>query len=120
MIASGLFTGAKDFQPGPADGSGTLLYTFKQDNPIPSYLFAIASGSENAPILCCWSYPLIDCSDIATAPIGPRSVVATGPGEIQDAKWEFEEDMERFIQAAEVSPCEPNHPLKLSNYVKRK
>lgn len=44
VIASGLFTGTKDFQPGKAGRPGTLLYTFKQDIPIPSYLFAIASG----------------------------------------------------------------------------
>lgn len=44
VIASGLFTGAKDFQPGKDGASGTLLYTFKQGIPIPSYLFAIASG----------------------------------------------------------------------------
>lgn len=44
VIASGLFTGTKDFQPGKGGERGTLLYTFKQDIPIPSYLFAIASG----------------------------------------------------------------------------
>ncbi len=53
--------------------------------PIPSYLFALASG------------------DIATAEIGPRSMVATGPGELKGAKWELERDMEGFIIAAEVS-----------------
>lgn len=37
---------------------------------MPSYLFAIASG------------------DIATASIGPRSVVSTGPEELSAAKWE--------------------------------
>ena len=41
-------------------------------------------------------------SDIATAAIGPRSIVATGPEEIQGVKWELEADTERFIQAAEV------------------
>lgn len=41
-------------------------------------------------------------SDIATASIGPRSTVATGPEEIQASKWEFEADTERFIQTAEV------------------
>ena len=41
-------------------------------------------------------------SDIATASVGPRSTVATGPEEIQASKWELEEDTERFIQAAEV------------------
>ncbi len=41
-------------------------------------------------------------SDIATASVGPRSLVATGPEEIQASKWEFEADTERFIQTAEV------------------
>lgn len=45
---------------------------------------------------------MIFCSDIATASIGPRSTVATGPEELKDAKWELEEDTERFIQTAEV------------------
>ena len=45
VIASGLSTGARDFQPGKEGLPGTLLYTFKQVVPIPSYLFAIASGS---------------------------------------------------------------------------
>lgn len=44
VIASGLSTGAKDFRPGKNEEAGTLLYTFKQEIPIPSYLFAIASG----------------------------------------------------------------------------
>ncbi|MCJ1405279.1 hypothetical protein MMC11_008506 [Xylographa trunciseda] len=83
VIASGLSTGAKDFRPGKNGLPGTLLYTFKQDVPIPSYLFAVASG------------------DIATASIGPRSCVATGPEELSDAKWELEADTELFIQAAE-------------------
>jgi len=84
VIASGLPTGSKNFEPGKDGESGTLLYTFKQDIPIPSYLFALASG------------------DIAIASIGPRSTVATGPEEIQGSKWELEEDTEKFIQAAEV------------------
>ena len=46
---------------------------------------------------------LIWRSDLATAPIGPRSVVATGPEEVEAAKWEFEKDMERFLEVAEVS-----------------
>ena len=45
---------------------------------------------------------LIGISDIVTAPIGPRSMVATGPEEIEAAKWEFENDMERFLEVAEV------------------
>ncbi|KAF7559566.1 hypothetical protein G7046_g4585 [Stylonectria norvegica] len=59
------------------------LYKFEQKVPIPSYLFAVASG------------------DIATAPIGPRSTVATGPNELEDCKWELERDMEKFMEIAE-------------------
>lgn len=86
VIASGLPTSDNTFKHG--ENGESLLYTFKQDIPIPSYLFAIASG------------------DIASAPIGPRSVVATGPEELSGAKWEFERDMERFLDIAEsiVSP----------------
>ena len=42
------------------------------------------------------------CSDIATASIGPRSVVATSAEELRVCQWEVEEDTERFIQTAEV------------------
>lgn len=59
------------------------LYSFEQKVPIPSYLFALASG------------------DIAQAPIGPRSFVATGPGELKACQWEFERDMEKFMEVAE-------------------
>lgn len=83
VIASGLFTGSRDFQPGKDGTPGTLLYTFKQEVPIPSYLFAIASG------------------DIASAVVGPRSCIASDPDKLQACKWEVEADMERFIQAAE-------------------
>ncbi|MCJ1258219.1 hypothetical protein MMC24_006050 [Lignoscripta atroalba] len=83
VIASGLATGVKDFQPGEDGHAGTHLYTFHQSIPIPSNLWAVASG------------------DIATASIGPRSTVATGPEELEAAKWELEADTERFIQAAE-------------------
>jgi leukotriene-A4 hydrolase len=50
---------------------------------MPAYLFAIASG------------------DIASASIGPRSLVSTGPEELLDSKWELEADTEKFIQVAE-------------------
>ncbi|KAI4278911.1 MAG: hypothetical protein L6R38_005126, partial [Xanthoria sp. 2 TBL-2021] len=85
VIASGLATGVNEDSDPATDGkaSGTSLYTFKQDIPIPSYLFALASG------------------DITTAPIGPRSVVATGPEELSASKWELEADTERFIQVGE-------------------
>jgi leukotriene-A4 hydrolase len=59
------------------------LYEFEQPVPIPSYLFAIASG------------------ELRSANIGPRSTVWTGPGEIDGCKWELEKDMERFLEAAE-------------------
>jgi leukotriene-A4 hydrolase len=66
------------------DGKGTKTYHFIQKIPMPSYLFALASGN------------------IVTAPIGPRSVVATTPGkDLADAKWELERDMEKFIEIAE-------------------
>ncbi|KAI5781244.1 peptidase family M1-domain-containing protein [Geopyxis carbonaria] len=77
VVASGLPTGAKDFE------NGTLAYTFKQDIPIPSYLFAVASG------------------DIASASIGPRSMIYAGPEELLKCKTELEGDTEKFIQIAE-------------------
>jgi leukotriene-A4 hydrolase len=83
VVASGLSTGASNFKHGVDGESGTLLYTFHQEIPMPSYLFAIASG------------------DIATASIGPRSLVSTGPEELSDAKWELEQDTEKFIEVAE-------------------
>ena len=77
VIASGLP------QDTPPSSSGTSVYHFEQKVPIPSYLFALASG------------------DIKNAEIGPRSSVATGPDELAAAKWEMEDDMERFIVIAE-------------------
>ncbi|KAH8170589.1 peptidase family m1 domain-containing protein [Sarocladium implicatum] len=78
VVASGVPVGDHEATPGTEK-----LYKFEQKVPIPSYLFAVASG------------------DIVTAPIGPRSVVATGPNEIKDCKWEFEHDMEKFMEIAE-------------------
>ena len=83
VIASGLPRGASSFLEGENGEPGTVLYSFHQEIPIPSYLFAIASG------------------DVATASIGPRSQVITGPEEVVAAKWEFEADMENFLQVAE-------------------
>ena len=80
VIASGL---QKNAGQENIDSRGSKLYHFHQSVPIPSYLFAIASG------------------DIATASIGPRSTVATGPDELADCKWELEADTERFIKAGE-------------------
>ncbi|KAJ5990866.1 hypothetical protein N7499_011414 [Penicillium canescens] len=59
------------------------LYRFHQSVPIPSYLFAIASG------------------DVSEAPIGPRSVVATSPDKLDECKWELEADTENFITTIE-------------------
>jgi leukotriene-A4 hydrolase len=80
VIASGL---QKNAGKEATDSRGYKLYHFHQSVPIPSYLFAIASG------------------DIAIASIGPRSTVATGPDELADCKWELEADTERFIKAGE-------------------
>lgn len=81
VIASGI---ASESNPDKVSADGkSRVFRFHQSVPIPSYLFAIASG------------------DIAFAPIGPRSTVATGPDELAACTWEFEADTERSIQAAE-------------------
>lgn len=77
VIASGILTGNK------ALADGRKVYTFEQKVPIPSYLFALASG------------------EIEEAAIGPRSVVATGSKSLEAAKWELEESTERFIRIIE-------------------
>jgi len=77
VVASGVAA------PGDELREGEMLYQFEQKVPIPSYLFALASG------------------DIVTAPIGPRSVVATSPDKLRSCQWEFEEDMSKFMNAAE-------------------
>ncbi|KAF7870585.1 hypothetical protein EAF04_004329 [Stromatinia cepivora] len=83
VLASGLPRGATSFVHGENGESGTLLYSFYQEIPMPSYLFALSSG------------------DIATASIGPRSLVSTGPEELLGAKWELERDTEKFIETIE-------------------
>lgn len=80
VIASGLPIGDPEAQSGT---KGKKLYKFEQKVPIPSYLFALASG------------------DIDFAPVGPRSVIATSPDQVQACQWELEADTENFIQAAE-------------------
>lgn len=80
VVASGVAAGEPEVVAGEG---GEKLYSFEQKVPIPSYLFALASG------------------DIAQAPIGPRSFVATGPGELKACQWEFERDMENFLEVAE-------------------
>jgi leukotriene-A4 hydrolase len=78
VVASGVPVGDHE-----ATAGAEKLYKFEQKVPIPSYLFAVASG------------------DIVTAPIGPRSVVATSPNELEGCKWELERDMEKFMEVAE-------------------
>ncbi|KAK5953252.1 Leucyl aminopeptidase yscIV [Knufia fluminis] len=81
VIASGI---ADDANPtGISSDNTSQTYTFTQQVPIPSYLFALASG------------------DISFAPIGPRSTVATGSEELAACKWEFEADTEKQLSAAE-------------------
>ncbi|KAI1438492.1 leukotriene A-4 hydrolase [Xylaria sp. CBS 124048] len=69
--------------PGDAEKDGKKLFRFEQKVPIPSYLFALASG------------------DLETAQIGKRSVVTTGPEALKEAKWELENDMDKFLEVAE-------------------
>ena len=77
VIASGISTGTKDLE------DGNKIYMYRQEIPIPSYLFALASGN------------------IEQAKIGPRSVVVTGPNELEAAKWELEEATETYIATIE-------------------
>lgn len=48
-------------------------------------------------------------SDVAEAPIGPRSVVATSPDKLEECKWELEADTENFITTIEVRSLCPIH-----------
>jgi leukotriene-A4 hydrolase len=82
VLASGLPKGTSS-SGSSAAGAETQIYSFEQGLPIPSYLIAIASG------------------DLASASIGPRSTVWTGPDELDQCKWELEGDMEHFLEAAE-------------------
>lgn len=59
------------------------IYSFKQEVPIPTYLIGIASG------------------DLSSADIGPRSKVYVEPYRLEDAQWEFNGDVEKFITTAE-------------------
>lgn len=67
----------------PKETNEEGVYCFHQPIPIPSYLVALASG------------------DLASAPIGPRSTVYSERVGLSDCQWEFEKDMENFIQVAE-------------------
>ena len=89
VLASGLPTGATEYQAPKKDGEhGTLKYTFEQKVPITSYLFAVASG------------------DLACGSIGPRSTVWSGPEELLDCQRELDGEIEPFMKALEsiVSP----------------
>lgn len=81
VVASGIRIESDEGVLAPYGSS--KLQRFQQKVPIPSYLFALASG------------------DIVQARVGPRSVVASGPDEIKDCQWELERDIENFIQVAE-------------------
>ena len=78
-IASGIAAESNATSP----STSAQTFTFHQKVPIPSYLFAIASG------------------DLAFAPVGPRSNVATSPDAIDSCKWELEHDTENFLKTAE-------------------
>ncbi|PTU18651.1 hypothetical protein P175DRAFT_0442722 [Aspergillus ochraceoroseus IBT 24754] len=80
VIASGL--PVRNSSGAPQPGSNAL-YQFHQKVPIPSYLFALASG------------------DITEAAIGPRSVVATSPDKLRECQWELEADTDKFINVIE-------------------
>ena len=79
VIVSGI--AAKDNPTGISDS--VQVFKFHQAVPIPSYLFAIASG------------------DLSFAPVGPRSTVATSPDAIDACKWELDQDTEKFMEVAE-------------------
>lgn len=78
VLASGIPVNIID-----SDHDGPKTYVYKQDVPIPAYLFALASG------------------DVTSARIGPRSTVWSSPDFVDACKWELEEDTERFIETAE-------------------
>jgi leukotriene-A4 hydrolase len=85
VLASGLPTGATDYQPPKEKGvTGTLKYTFEQNVPMTSYLLAIASG------------------DLACASIGPRSTVWSGPEELLACQQELDGEIEPFMTAIEA------------------
>lgn len=67
----------------PIDRATEKTYAFDMPIRIPSYLIAIAGG------------------EIAFASLGPRTGVYAQPMVVQDAKWEFERDMEMFLKQAE-------------------
>lgn len=87
VIASGL---PDQSNPPSPTSSSPQVYKFHQPVPIPSYLFALASG------------------EIVTAAIGPRSTVASDPLSLESCAWELSPSIENFIRIAEslIYPCE--------------
>lgn len=77
-----VFSGKNAAEPSEGE-NGKKIYHFEQPVPIATYLIGIASG------------------DLQSAPIGPRSSVYTEPFRLKDTQWEFENDVEKFIQIAE-------------------
>lgn len=77
VVASGVA------QPSGPTNNGETVYKFQQNVPIPSYLFALASG------------------DLESAPIGKKSSVTTGPEAIEGAQWELKDDMDKFLDIAQ-------------------
>ncbi|KAK6463046.1 leukotriene A-4 hydrolase 1 [Scheffersomyces coipomensis] len=68
----------------PQPSSEKNTYIFDQPIPIPSYLVSITSGQ------------------LHKAPIGPRSDVYCELPQLKQCQFEFEKDMENFIQIAEA------------------
>ncbi|KAI5963584.1 LAP2 [Candida pseudojiufengensis] len=68
-------------RPQPSNEPNT--YYFDQPIPIPSYLVSITSGN------------------LFKAPIGPRSDVYCEKPNLKNCQWEFEKDMENYLQIAE-------------------
>ncbi|KAF3312140.1 hypothetical protein TWF173_007471 [Orbilia oligospora] len=79
VLCSGLPTTVGSFDK----KSGSLLYGYEQKVPIPSYLFALASG------------------DIAGTRVGPRSWVWGAAEELVTLKAELDGEVEKFISIAE-------------------
>ena len=112
VIASGL--PVRDSSPVPQSGE-KILYKFHQKVPIPSYLFALASGYAEFYFLFSSSLDVTEYvnRDISEAAIGPRSVVATSPDRLDECRWELEADTEKFINAIEVCYHSPKFEASL-------
>ncbi|KAI1925165.1 Leucyl aminopeptidase yscIV [Ophidiomyces ophidiicola] len=88
VIASGVALGTDVISVQPL----IKKYRFEQKVPIPSYLFALASG------------------DIVQAPIGPYSKVATSPDRLKECQWELEADVEKFLDAIGIQAAIHGEP----------